>query len=225
MEYCAARLIDTLECFFPEAVRAYLRSKMRSRSTSRLISTYAYFLCVNRLACSSRMAPKPSHNGSGEAEKRCHPPGGKVSPSGCWYPAKRFASRVDPRTGTEASPRTRAPVRCSLEWCAGEEFRFTGYQQIEVCSPVPAGFCSGTRWTSLRTASDGRRRDHTAVAETRGEDTAGSTSSVGSTMGCLPHRAIASVMRWLSCSFIACQLQSAARSCATWSRLCLMRLA
>jgi hypothetical protein len=114
MEYCAARLIDTLECFFPEAVRSYLRSKMRSRSTSRLRSTYAYFLCVNRLACSSRMAPKPSHNGSGEAEKRCHPPGGKVSPSGCWYPAKRFASRVDPRTGTEASPRTRA--RFGVHW-------------------------------------------------------------------------------------------------------------
>jgi len=144
---------------------------------------------------------------------------------GMLVPGKAVCFASGPANRNRGISQNARPVRCSLEWCAGEEFRFTGCEQIVVSSPVPAGFCSGTRWTSLRTASDGRRRDHTAVAETRGEDIAGSTSSVGSTMGCLPHRAIASVMRWLSCSFIACQLQSAARSCATWSRLCLMRLA
>jgi hypothetical protein len=39
----------------------------------------------------SRMAPKPSQNGSGEARTMPFPPDDKSFPSGCWYPSKQFA--------------------------------------------------------------------------------------------------------------------------------------
>jgi hypothetical protein len=42
-------------------------------------------------------APEPSRNDSGESGERCPSPRRHGSPSGFWYPAQRFASRVDPR--------------------------------------------------------------------------------------------------------------------------------
>jgi hypothetical protein len=45
-----------------------------------------------------RITPKPSKDGSGEAEERCLSPPAAAFSLGMLVPVKRFASRVDPRT-------------------------------------------------------------------------------------------------------------------------------